>query len=132
MMLNLIKSFCKDDSNEVVVIEKGRNSIFEIPHHVRLINSEEYNILSYDELYGFISGVLASNYDITHICIDSIFKMCGCDFEKLANFIIKLNKKYDNSNIDFVLSLSCGLDKLKSEFKKYEDNNFIKAILNAE
>ena len=37
---------------------------------------------SYDAVYGFITGLLAGNYDITHIYIDPVFKMCGRDFER--------------------------------------------------
>lgn len=51
----------------MVCIEKGHTLRYDVDHRVRLIDASEYSIKSYTLLQGFISGLHAGNFDITHV-----------------------------------------------------------------
>ena len=68
----------------VVLIEKNNQLSYNITYKTRLVAADDYDIQGFDAFYGFISGMCASNYDITDIFIDSTLKIAGQDFDKLG------------------------------------------------
>ena len=64
-------------------------------------------VAGYDAVYGFITGLLAGNYDITHIYIDPVFKMCGRDFEAFTQMVNKLDSLRATQDVQIVFTLSC-------------------------
>ena len=64
---------------DVVCIEKGTQLRFDIKSKVRLVDTEEYLIRDAEALYGFVAGILASNYDVTDVFVDNTLKICGGD-----------------------------------------------------
>ena len=104
-MRDSILNALSESNGNVACIEKGSVSTLVVPHQVRLVNSDEYNITSYNELYGMICGMLSSNHDITHLYIDGIFRMCGRNMSELFAFLKKVNKLC--GDIDIFITLSC-------------------------
>ena len=64
-----------EENGDVVCIERKPQLTYDIPHTVRLVTASDYNINCYDAMKGFLSGLHAGNYDITHIFIDNFYKM---------------------------------------------------------
>mgnify|MGYP001306926468 CR=1 FL=1 len=90
----------------VVFIEKNEAASYNIGHKTRLVSADEYGIQGYDAFYGFIAGMCAGNYDITHIFVDSTLKIGGTDVDELADFIDKLGALSDKAGIELVLTIS--------------------------
>ena len=63
----------------VVCIEYGNKLTYDVKSSVRLVNSKEYGISNSCMLKGFLSGLHAGNYDITHVYIDNLYKTIGSD-----------------------------------------------------
>ena len=76
-LIELINNAAKDEPGNVVCIEANRNMTYDIHYHIRLIDAHEYKLNSYDLLRGFISGLHAGNYDISHMFIDNFCKIVG-------------------------------------------------------
>ena len=53
------------------------------------------------------TGLLAGNYDITHIYIDPVFKMCGRDFEAFTQMVNKLDSLRATQDVQIIFTLSC-------------------------
>ena len=70
-LVGLVCKAVSEGSGDVVVIEKERKLTYDIPYQARLIDAGSYSIGSYEFLKGFISGIHAGNYDITHFFIDN-------------------------------------------------------------
>ena len=66
-LIDAIHQALKDETGSMVCIEKGHTMRFDVDHRVRLIDAGEYALGSYTFLKGFISGLHAGNFDITHI-----------------------------------------------------------------
>ena len=79
LLIDAISRALKTESGSMVCIEKGHTLRYDVDHRVRLIDASEYSIKSYTLLQGFISGLHAGNFDITHIFIDSLYKVANCE-----------------------------------------------------
>lgn len=88
----------------VVCIERGMKLTYDIPHKVRLVDAEGYGINSFDAFYGFVTGMLAGNYDIQQVFVDGILKMGGRDYEALGAMLEKLAIVAKDIKIVFTVS----------------------------
>ena len=119
----LVGLVCKaviEGSGDVVVIEKDRKLTYDIPYQARLIDAGSYSIGSYEFLKGFISGLHAGNYDITHFFIDNFYKLVN-DKEgaNVVSFIQWLAEYAERENVEFVISMSSDREKCPEEIKQY-------------
>ncbi len=88
----------------VVCIERGMKLTYDIPHKVRLVDAEGYGINSFDAFYGFVTGMMAGNYDIQQVFVDGILKMGGRDYEALGAMLEKLAIVAKDIKIVFTVS----------------------------
>lgn len=92
-LIDSINARAEESNGNVVCIEKGMKLTYDITHRARLIDGEHYGISNYDELYSFISGVLAGDHDITDVFVDGTLKMGGKDYESLVHFLDRLSAR---------------------------------------
>ena len=83
-LIELINNAAKDEPGNVVCIEANRTMTYDIHYHSRLIDAQEYKLDSYELFRGFISGLYAGNYDISHVFIDNLCKTIGREVDKLS------------------------------------------------
>ena len=76
-LLELMDSAAETSTGCMVCIEPTRNMSFSLRHQTRLVDASEFSINSFDSLRGFICGLYAGNYDISHIFIDDLYKVAG-------------------------------------------------------
>ena len=108
-LIELVKKSVEEEHGDVVCIEKGPKLTYDIPHKARLIFTSQYDFGSYDFIKGFISGLNASNYDVSHVFIDSLHKMLDDLSEPaLEAFLAWLVGFSDREGIKFTITL--GLD----------------------
>ena len=119
-LIELVNNAAKDESGSVVCIEAESNMIYDIHHNTRLIDAKEYHLNSYDLVRGFVSGLYAGNYDITHIFIDSLTKITGgdCGLET-ENFLDWLSAFSDKNGIKFTVTISDDASLASEGIKKY-------------
>ena len=119
-MIEMINSAAQTEHGNVVCIEKGNKLTFDIHYQIRLVESSHYDIASYTALKGFISGLYAGNYDITHIFIDSLTKIVGCECDvETEKFLDWLNKFGEMHNIKFTITISDDISLAPEGVKKY-------------
>lgn len=106
-LVEMVREAVNLEHGDVVCIEKDKKLTYDIPYRARLIDAGEYGIGTYEFLKGFVSGLHAGNYDITHIFIDNFLKLVGDKSpEALEEFVIWLNAFSKKENVEFVLSVS--------------------------
>jgi hypothetical protein len=106
-LVDMVREAVNLEHGDVVCIEKEKKLTYDIPYRARLIDAGAYGIGSYELLKGFVSGLHAGNYDITHIFIDNFFKLAGDKSpEKLDEFVAWLEAFSVRENVEFVLSVS--------------------------
>ena len=119
-LVDLVVNAVNEGRGDVVVIEKERSLTYDIPYQARLVDAASYDIGSYELLKGFLSGIHAGNYDITHIFIDNYYKLTGDKSpEAMVGFVKWLNRFSDNEKVDFYLSISADPETVPEELKEY-------------
>lgn len=114
-----INSVASQDNN-VVCIERGNRLDQLLKPNVRLVNMKEYPCDGYDQLLAFIGGICSKDYDLTHIYIDSIYKVAGdSDVNGLEAFITKLDAFLKETPITATIILSGKVDDLPDSVKAF-------------
>ena len=104
----------------VICIEKGDKLIHQITHRARLVDVDEYWINTLKKLYCFICGMLATNYDITDIFIDSIYKIAPeAKIEGFVAFVENLIPLLDKNGINLVMTASTEIEHIPEPLKQY-------------
>jgi len=67
----------------------------------------------------FINGMLSQNYDISHIFIDSLFKVVPDDKDGLEGFINALEEISNKNNVKFTICISADKSELPDSIHKY-------------
>ena len=107
----------KAATGSVVFINKGKRHVLDLSHSVRLVDTEEYGMSSYEEFFGFVCGILSQNYDIAHIFIDSITKIVNDDMAAFEACVKAIEQVAPNVNI--VMTASIAVEDCPAGIKAY-------------
>mgnify|MGYP000234588100 CR=1 FL=1 len=98
-LVEQVKKSVEEESGSVICLEKERNLTYDIPYTVRLIHITDYEFGSPEFFRGFISGLHAADYDISHIFIDGLMKMfTEPDLDKIAELLAELERRLGNDD----------------------------------
>ena len=103
----------------VVCIEYGNKLTYDVNYRVRLVDSKEYAISNACMLKGFLSGLHAGNFDITHVYIDNLYKTIGSDRAAGEDFILWCADFAKANNMEITLSVSDDPEQASEEVKKF-------------
>ena len=103
----------------VVCIEKGTQLRFNVKPSVRLIDTEEYLVHDAEALYGFVAGILASNYDVTDLFIDNTLKICGGNVAAFEALLENLNALLLKHPVNVFMTASLPVEEATDTVKKY-------------
>lgn len=119
-LISMVRQAAVEEAGDVVCIEKRTELMFDIPHSVRLICTADYDFGSYKFLKGFISGLHAGNYDITHIFIDNLYKVLDTnsmdETEEFVNWCENFSQK---ENVKFTITISDDEANAPESIKKF-------------
>ena len=119
-LVELVSRAVEEEQGDVICIEKDRALTYDIPYQARLIYASDYQIGTFEFMKGFISGLRAGNYDISHIFIDNFHKMCNASTEcETVDFLNWLNSFAEAEGIRFTITMTADPDSLGEEIKKY-------------
>lgn len=120
LLIELVDAALKEAQGDVVVIEKDSSLTYDIPHQARLIVASNYDFGSTEFMKGFISAMHASNYDITHVFIDNLYKMF--DDKSIAGaeeFLSWLDAFSAKEGISFTLTLSAPIESATEGIRRF-------------
>ena len=106
-------------SGDVVCIEYGKKLTYDVNYRVRLVDSKEYDISNVGMLKGFLSGLHAGNFDITHVYIDNLYKTIGDDRAAAEEFILWCADFARINNMEITVSVSEDPANVSEEIKKF-------------
>jgi energy-coupling factor transporter ATP-binding protein EcfA2 len=110
----------KRAKGHVVFIDVDNSKMFQIDYRARFMHLNEYQLMNEMEFYGFLCGVVASNYDIEHIYIDGLMKMSPDGLEGLQSFFERLSKIEQKYNISFVFGISWDQAKVPEYMERFQ------------
>lgn len=112
---NLLKA--KGDS---VYVDSDKKAMHVLDSSIRLITTEDLNLHYYDNIYGFICGLISQNYDLENIYIDSVFDILPNDLNHMGELLRKVEMLTTKFNINVYINVNAD-DCTKAEelFKEY-------------
>ena len=105
-LLDSVHEAVASANGDVVCIEYGKKLTYDVNYRVRLVDSKEYGISNPCMLKGFLSGLHAGNFDITHVYIDNLYKTIGSDRAAGEAFILWCAEFAKTNNMEITLTVS--------------------------
>lgn len=121
-LIAAVNSAINEEHGNVVCITDGNRLMHDLDRKARMINTEDFSVKNFDMFEGMICGLIAQDYDITHIFIDSVFKSVpNGDMESIEDFISDLEKLEEKFNVSFTMMISAEASSAGPNVKKYID-----------
>ncbi len=118
-MLDAIANAVETENGNVIFVCNSARHMLEVTHAARLVDVSNADTETFRLFKTFILGMLSQNYDISHIFIDSLFKIVPDDKDGLADFIEKLEGISTESNVKFTICISADKSELPDSIQKY-------------
>ena len=118
-MIDSIHEAVASAHGDVVCIEYGKKLTYDVNFRVRLVDSKEYGINNLDMLKGFLSGLHAGNFDITHVYIDNLYKTIGSDRATGEAFIAWCAEFAQVNNMEITMTISDDPAQASEAVKQY-------------
>ena len=119
-LIKLIHASVEAEKGSVVCIEPGADMTYDISHSVRLVNAGEYDLNSFECLRGFVSGLYAGNYDISHVYVDDLCKITrNNDVNEIEKFLNWLERFSEKNMVKFTVTLSADADTATDGMRHY-------------
>ena len=118
-LIEMVNEAQKNTNGCVVCIEKGNKLRYDVNSQIRLIDTVEYLVTDAQSLYGFVAGILASNYDVTDIFVDSCLKICNEDIVAFEKFLLEVEALAHKSEVNVVMTSSLPAENVTDVMKKF-------------
>ena len=118
-LIDAIHTAVAEAHGDVVCIEYGRKLTYDVTYKVRLVDSKEYAISNPDMLKGFLSGLHAGNFDITHVFIDNLYKTIGSDRATGEAFMAWCATFAAENNMEITMTVSDDVELASEAVKQY-------------
>lgn len=119
-LIELVHTAVKDEKGSVVCIESGASMTYDVSYNVRLVNAGEYELNSFESLRGFVSGLYAGNYDISHVFVDNLWKITrNNDVAETDKFLIWLDRFSESNSVKFTVTVSGDEDLATDVMRNY-------------
>ena len=119
-LIQAVNSAIDVEKGNVVCITEGNRLMHDISNKARMVNTESFDIRSIEMFEGLLCGIIAQDYDVTHIFIDSIFKSVpSATMEELEGFVANLETLEEKFNVSFTIMISAEESEAGPNLKKY-------------
>jgi hypothetical protein len=119
-LIELIHASVEAEKGSVICIEPGADMTYDVSYNVRLVNAGEYDLDSFEGLRGFVSGLYAGNYDISHVYVDNLCKITRSnDVNEIEKFLNWLERFSDKNMVKFTVTVSADADTATDGMRHY-------------
>ena len=110
-LIELIHASVEAEKGSVICIEPGADMTYDVSYNVRLVNAGEYDLDSFEGLRGFVSGLYAGNYDISHVYVDNLCKITrNNETYEIEKFLTWLERFSNKNAVKFTVTVSADED----------------------
>lgn len=118
-LISLVNEAVDRSNGNVVCVEKERLLIYDINYRARLVETDHFKVSGYEAFYGFLSGIVAGDHDITDVLVDATLKIGGRNYDELAAFLKKVSDLSKIADQDFTFTISADVSDLPAEIFEY-------------
>ena len=117
--IDMVNVAVDKENGNVVCITKDNRHLFDLKSSIRLSDTSDFKVDSYDAFAGYIGGIISRDYDITHIFIDSLTKITGKPLAESDAFFDELARLAEKFNVAFTLTISAAASEATDKIKQY-------------
>lgn len=119
-LIEQINAAAEVASGNLVCIEPKRELTYNLSYNIRLVPAEDYQLKGLDVFRGFLSGMYAGNFDITHIFVDNLCKITGeYDSARVEAFLNWLDAFSERNNISVTITINADKCTPTDGIRKY-------------
>ena len=119
-LIELMEGAAESNVGCMVCIEAKRSMSFNLRHQTRMIDASEFAIGSFEALRGFLCGLYAGNYDISHIFIDNLCKVAhNINEQDVDAFLNWLDSFANPINLKVTVTVSANPETATDTMRKY-------------
>jgi len=119
-MVFLANEKVKTTNGNVVFVDDDSRAIHELDREIRFIDAKEYGLMDYRSIYGFLCGIVATNYDITTIFVDGLLNAMDKKSESSEKIFEKLQEFSETNKIDLYIAMHDEGELAVTELEKYK------------
>lgn len=121
MLLDHIGDAIHHEHGNVICLERGSKLTYDISYKIRLIEADQYVLTGYDCFKGFVGGMYASNYDITHVFISDMAHVVGGEgvTAEMLDSLAWLEQFGRTNNIKFTVTITGNPELASAEMSQY-------------
>ena len=123
-LIDIANDEFKSEHGTVAFIDDDKRYMYDLRHEIRFVDVSENETVkgcTSDVFFGFLSGMLAMNYDLSLVCIDAFLKLVKkTNLNDMEDFFARLNALSESSRCNFVINISCGEENLPAFVKQYQ------------
>lgn len=122
-LIDMANEALKSEHGIIAFIDDDKRYIYDLRHEIRFVDASEYTAVkgtSADAFFGFLSGMLAVNYDLSLVCVDAFLKLVKLTpLSEMESFFKKLAALSETSRCTFVINISCDTEDLPEFIRGY-------------
>lgn len=120
VLIDRVNTAAAEASGNVVFVSNDTSrNMYDIKTGVRMYDTSEFDVNSWEEFFGFLCGIISGNFDITNIFVDGTLKIVNHSLDGFEEFLKRVEQIGEKFNISFVMSVSIDADTAPDYIKKY-------------
>ncbi len=102
-----------------IFIDDDTSYIYDLSTKARFINASDYGITTPKMLYGFLCGLVASDFDLENVYIDGLLRIIGHEIASLEGLFDDLKVFAAKNNLNIVMSITGSKETIPPFLKEY-------------
>lgn len=118
-LISMANERAANKKGDIVYIDDDNRPLFDLNRSIRFITTGDYDFKDYEDLYGFLCGIISEDYDIDTVYIDGLSNIIQKDINNAAHLFLQLDKLADKNKIDFFINVNNEENNIPEFLKKY-------------
>ena len=106
-LIKLANEKVDEVKGNIVYIDNDTKAALELSRKMRFVATNEFNLKSHNDFYGFLCGMLSRDYDIDTIFVDGVFNIVDDKLEPTAQLFSKMDSLAKKYNVEFYVNVGC-------------------------
>ena len=106
-MIKLANEKVDEVKGNIVYIDDDTKALLQLSAKMRFVATNDFNLKSNNDFYGFLCGMLSKDYDIDTIFVDGVFNIVDDKLEHMAQLFSKIDSLAKKYSVDFYVNVGC-------------------------
>ncbi|MBK5239684.1 MAG: ATP-binding protein [Clostridium sp.] len=106
-LIKLANEKVDEVKGNTVYIDDDTKALLQLSSKMRFVATNDFNLKSNNDFYGFLCGMLSKDYDIDTIFVDGVFNIIDDKLEHMAQLFSKIDSLAKKYSVDFFVNVSC-------------------------